>query len=798
MKQGSHSPNMFTAHQIAAALNVSRQRVFKLLQSVPATGQLLKSGKPVNAWNFAVLPGELRARLDRQAEQLCFENAEQLLIRGCEPWLPEVPVSELAQRHVQKAHQLKRALLPVLNELSDLDSLASVEEKGLKLYLQIFGHAVSSRHWRRLVMRTFNRDRGHGNFQRIELYLDDKLTRQSDVPCKSMQGGCKTFNDARTAIDMVLDMNQPTAQEKALIWTYVLTELEETIEGGMPEKLANKAALDFLSSEALFIAKSADALRVAFYRKVKAWKKSGGKPSAIKDRRNERSGNYKPAALSVEDEQTILAYAAIAGGRLAQGWREARRDGVLSPELMSRYSLDERANKSYVPGAIRSALQHKVRMVDDHHHGPHRAKMNGAFLERDPNAIAAGDWFQGDDTTLPIYIHNEKDPRKPTRGQFLMMVDVRTGYILSYVMIGDKSYNGRDIRNLITATHDRWGLPRKGFYFEKGSWKSRAVKGGIAWAETEAGLLSELNLRFQHAQEARAKIVERAFGLLQNYCERIPGYVGREERHDHYETVQKQLQAVRSGKVPSVEALLTQEELCEYLDWIIDLVNNDPQNGKYCPGLTPEEAYTKHFNFNEPLVILGRTTRYLLADSVQKVRIGRNGISLVRGKDRFTYKSEKTGELKGKEVLAWFSPENPEILCVTDLKKQNPFTVERANAVPLMDADPEILGAELARNEAHNAYGKRLYRAVKQRFPDEIRERMFRPTVVDEQTAELGLEMEHQRQEADKKQKKTVRQKNKLAKAGVKPSPINERRKAQEEAIPDFMQFLEKAKSGRE
>ncbi|MCF7848942.1 MAG: hypothetical protein K9M45_08845, partial [Kiritimatiellales bacterium] len=720
---------------------------------------------------------------------------EQLLDRGRTPWQPEIPLREIADRHIQNAAKLQKALLPILERLGDLDSLASVEDEGRRLYQETFGHRISSRHWNRIVMRTFNRDRGNEHFQRLEIYLEEKLSRRPDRPASARKQAVDAFADARAAIVMVANPAKPTPKERLIIWTYVFSTLDELVSGGMRELEANKAALEFLNTEALFIAASADALKAAFYRKAKAWKKSGGRPAAIKDKRGDRSGNYKPAPLSQEEEETILAYTAVAGGRLSQGWREAWMDKVLSPDLMQRYSLDERQNKSYVPNAIRAALRHKVQMVDDHHHGPHRAKMQGAFLDRDPGSTNAGDWFQGDDTTLPIYIHNEKDPRKPTRGQFLMMVDVRTGFILSYVMIADKAYNGRDVRNLITVTHDRWGLPRKGFYFENGIWRAKTVKGGIAWADTEAGLMTELNLRFQHAREARAKIVERSFGLLQNYCERVQGYVGRDERHDCYEKIQKQLQSVRSNKLPSIEALLTQEEFCDVLDQIIDQVNNDVQNGKLCPGLTPEEAYRQYFDFNDPLVQLGRTTRYLLADSVEKVKIGRNGISLVRGKDRFTYKSEETGKLQGMEVLAWFSPENPEILCVTDLKKKNPFTVERAQAVPLMDADPDLLAVELERNEAHNAYGKRLYRAVKQRFPDEIRDRMFRPTIVDEQTADLGLEMEFQRKEAGKKQKQHTEQKKKIAKGGFKPSPIAERRKEQAEADADFRKCLEKVRS---
>jgi hypothetical protein len=789
MSTFENNRDLFTAHQIAAALSLSRQAVFKALKVAPASGTVLKNGRPVNAWRFLELPADLRARLDAEADRLGFRNAEELLDRGRTPWQPEVPLAEVADHYIQKAAKLQKALLPILEELSDLESLASVEEHGLELYRDVFGHSISVRHWRRLVMRTFNRDRGNEHFQRLEIYLDDKLQRVCKQPAQGRKSAQDAFEGVRAAIVMIDNPARPAATEKDLIWVQAMQSVEALLADGMSEKEANRAALEFLNSEAVFIAKNAAALRAAFYRKLQAFKKAGGHLGAVKDKRRERSGNYRAPELSEDDKLNLLSYTAQAGARLSQGYREARRDGALSPELMQHYSFCERKNKSYVPAAIREALAHEVKMVDDWHHGPHCAKMNGAYLERDPNTINSGDYLQGDDTTAPIYFHNERDPRRPTRGQFLIMVDVRSLMILCFVLIADKSYNGRDVRNLITKTCDRWGLPRKGFYFEKGSWKSKAVKGGISWAETEHGITTGLNRKFVHAREARAKIVERIFGMFQNYCERVQGYVGREERHDCYERIQKQLQAVRSGKVPGVEALLTQDELCEVFADIVDKYNNEPQNGKYLNGLTPEEAFLKNFG-DVPLVKLGRTTRYLLADTVEKVRIGRNGISIVRGKDRFTYKNEETGRLKGKEVLAWFSPENPEILCVTDLKKRNPFTVERAQAVPAMDADADLLADEMARNEAHNAYGKRLYRSTKQRFPDEIRERLFAPTMADEKTTVLGLEMEYQRQQAGKKQKQQSKQKQKIGRTGLKASPLAERRSAQAEAAPRLAAWL--------
>ena len=91
----THRPNlnMFTAHQIAAALSMSRQAAFKALKGIPASGQILKGGKPVSAWAFLDLPGDLRARLDAEADRLGFRNAEHMLNEGRKPWQPQLDES---------------------------------------------------------------------------------------------------------------------------------------------------------------------------------------------------------------------------------------------------------------------------------------------------------------------------------------------------------------------------------------------------------------------------------------------------------------------------------------------------------------------------------------------------------------------------------------------------------------------------------------------------------------------------------------------------------------------------------
>ncbi len=77
--------------------------------------------------------------------------------------------------------------------------------------------------------------------------------------------------------------------------------------------------------------------------------------------------------------------------------------------------------------------------------------------------------MQGDDCTLPVLYHEEtSEGVRLMRGQFLAMIDVRTTYILGFVLISappdrPSTYNAWHIRNLITAVHDVYAFPAKAF-----------------------------------------------------------------------------------------------------------------------------------------------------------------------------------------------------------------------------------------------------------------------------------------------------------------------------------------------
>ncbi len=744
---------MYSASQIAAVLNKSKRGVLLALAPTAPSGRVVVGGNSAWAWAFDVLPARFKEELTQHAKQRGYAGPEALLSNPPPIWSAPLPLKHIAPYHLERAAKLQSALKPFLErtEHSHL-SRVELEAKGVGEYHRVFGHPITTRHWRRLMKRTRERDGGAKNWARLEIYLDENLARRPVIKPSGSD-----FRELEDVISVFKNPLAPTPLEKQFLWVLAFDFFETQLAMGQRRNRIKRSLLKFLIQQAPLLARTTDALRRDFNRKYQQWVGGGRHPSGIIDRRSETSGNHRAPVLPKSDELKLIAKAVEYGGRESQAWRELMAKHELSPQV-TNYYLHNPTNKSYVPRRIRETVRPKVEMLKDLHHGPRRARLNGAYIERDPTVFAAGDWFQADDCTLPNYYYEETENGfELMRGQFLAMIDCRTTCILGFVLISARNYNARHIRNLITIVADDYGLPQQGFYFENGIWRARLIVGRsdeVDWLETELGLRA-LGLRFCHATLPRGKVIERVFGIYQNYLEAEPGYAGRDERNDRYERVQKQLALIRQGKAPPGEFLLSKQQWIERLSEFCEKYNHEPQNGKYLPGLSPKEGFEKFFQ--APLVKLPDSCRYLLASHKMRVRVGRNGISFQFSKERFTYKNEQTGRLLGQEVLAWFNPENPDLLTVTSPDGKNPFTVERAVLVPGMDAPPEILEEALAQNERHEAYRKALYRTVQSHFSASFRNRMFRPCFALREAVELGQTMREQRKVIETERKEELK-----------------------------------------
>ncbi|HOX01129.1 MAG TPA: hypothetical protein PKW32_02015 [Verrucomicrobiota bacterium] len=415
----------------------------------------------------------------------------------------------------------------------------------------------------------------------------------------------------------------------------------------------------------------------------------------------------------------------------------------------------------------------------------------------------SGDWYQADDLTAPVYFWQMDSNGAPAliRGQVLVMIDLRSTYILNVALIPERNYNARAIRTQITRTCDEHGMPRKGFYFEGGIWKkSRILKGvegdALSWAETELGL-REFGLQFIHARLPRAKPVERVIGAIQNLMEGLPGYVGRNEQIEKFEGVQKLILAASRGKEDPRQHFMSADGWMDKLDGICREYNSDPQDGKL-DGLSPEDAFHQFNDLSNPQTRLDASVRYLLAHHKRPVKVHASGIKLQFGKQTYRYMSNETGPLVGETVLAWFDPGEPDSIVITDMKRKNPITIERIVSVPavsLDDAGNDLLSKAMETIADHQRHAIVRYRSLKSKYS-----RPFRANVVDRQTVEFGQEIARQKKQiaiADRQESSRARWiERKAGEADVPLSIIPGRDSETESALEELNRLRAKHRSG--
>ena len=169
-------------------------------------------------------------------------------------------------------------------------------------------------------------------------------------------------------------------------------------------------------------------------------------------------------------------------------------------------------------------------------------------------------------------------------------------------------------------------------------------------------------------------------------------------------------------------------------------------------------------------VHLGVGLRYLLAHDKRPAQVTLNGVTIQIGKQKFNYRGKEISHLVNREVLAWFDPENPETITVTDLDRTNPICVARSQSPGALESftspDAGTLGRELARIEDQASHMKTRYNVVKAKF--ELPQRRLLATA---QAMDLGRAITSQKTEkaeqATRQQKQRGQASRLTARAGV-------------------------------
>src|SRR6266478_1707775 len=217
--------NVFTAAQIATALQRSKRSVLEALKCASSAGTRIVSGNEARVWSRETLPLSILAELEEIAARRKV-SVEALL--GSPPpfWRPRYPLSELSQKTIERASLLKRALAPVLALQNDRTlTSAEFEQLGVEDYRRICGHIVSTRHWRRLFRRTLNRDGGAENWGRLEIYLDESPARRPELK-KIVPFAPAALRPLQKLISSFANPAEPTELENSCLWIYAFEHCE--------------------------------------------------------------------------------------------------------------------------------------------------------------------------------------------------------------------------------------------------------------------------------------------------------------------------------------------------------------------------------------------------------------------------------------------------------------------------------------------------------------------------------------------------------------------------------------------
>jgi hypothetical protein len=188
------------------------------------------------------------------------------------------------------------------------------------------------------------------------------------------------------------------------------------------------------------------------------------------------------------------------------------------------------------------------------------------------------------------------------------------------------------------------------------------------------------------------------------------------------------------------------------------------QEGKRLAGLSPDEAFGRFWNQEDPPAKFDASCRYLLAHHRIPVEVkigeGRTGLISfqVRG-ERFRYCDAQTGARISQKLLAWFNPEAPESCTFTDANLRNAFTVGRLNSTNGLFADASLADGN-GKVSAALGYTKARYQVLKAKFGQTFRQNLVSRSTVDlgahiQQTTEKQL----QREQAAQSRQQAIRRK---------------------------------------
>jgi hypothetical protein len=739
------------------------------MEHEPAAWSPTGGGKSAKGWPWEALPSDWRDRIAELAKYKGYRTPVELLSGSVDgPWVCPMPFCGVAEPFQKEASQWKDALLSVLRRQNDTPA-GELLSLGLAECRRVFGREVSESTWRRHFDLAIQRDNGFQQWGRIDIYLPEQAFTRAAAAAETRgdkeTGAMSVLTDA---FSQVANSSKLTVEDRDYVWAALLQSTAPRTE-----------ALDYAFKAMPGLARTRKALDRAFRRKMRA----------PKDKRPGKSGRQAPA-LCPECAQNVTGAAVDLDGDIAQAWRRLHLEKKLCSKCAALWHFDVRTNKSYVPLAVRNQVGPAVAAALPWRHGPKRARLLAPYVLRRRD-IGPGDVFEADDVTWNhvffLWGTDESGAPYVGRGECLLFIDRGSWYPVGYRLIGGEiapdgrqlaaHYTGVDIRLGVLHVHDRVGLPRLGFQFENGVWKSRLVSGREVrgwrfnlWRDFEAGLNEEGivfgaaggTVRHALPGNPRTKIVERMIRCAQERMRNLPGFVGFNHRDYKPELLDDFLRRVKSGKEHPRDMFLSFKEFRDILDAELMAYAKEPQNGRWLHGVSPLEVWMNGIaQFpgvkDSPLRKLPPSARYLLSTHWRKVQVSGQGIRFEVGGRPLVFWGDALLPWQHKALPVRWNIEEPELLhCLPP--GGNPFTLKSMELDSWTATRPEL--AEVARSRNRwKGHGKAIY----DKLPHPLLSNVVRDTEHPEETRLEGAAIAHATEEHRIHKEAVVRESKRIA-----------------------------------
>ena len=708
---------------------------------------------------------------------------------------------------------MRDALRPWLARQHDAGlSSTELETRGVEDYKRAFGHAITARYWRELFTRTIRRDGGFQEWNRLEIYLADRLTAKpapagmvkqalNDLAAESQP---EAFADLENYIAACVNPHDPSEPERVGLWALALRKFAELVQAGASEKSSGRRLRNFLFARAKFLAPTRNALRMAFERKLEQWQRDN--PHCLDDG---RAANGERPEYPSKDVRRVRHSAAIKnGGRIDAAWREEYSQ-------LSEYTRQRHPRARRCPDAFyRVVNRERVDALAARVQGRRTLRRMIGGVKRQASGIPTMARWTVDDWTSNIVVLyvNQNGTFSLIQPQIITVMDFASRKWVGWSMANMKAPSAELVCTAVLDGFRRHGVPKKlcvenGYVFGK----SLNVNGKVDdQGRTIVAGLSKYGCTVHHFDKMSPTSkgeLEKSFDLFQRGMERYPGYGGRQQMRDASEDfkreqmlIQRMINAENWDLATAKESRMTYDEFVEEMRLLIEKYNATPQHG-HLDGLSPNEAFDSLADKSDPPIKFDNQLEWLLANEHYRVRVVAGGVEKVSGGPLRHYGRPiqvRGGDLPnriGQELWALVDRLDDSIITFMTLDFRSTFTVETCRN-PSADehrivSGTSVLAAEKRKIGQHERAVDDEFKALKTEFGNPRRDLLAQirgeskalPGVADETTRRVILnsrieasaeQMQAQRQAITEKRQQNTQNKARARRQGIPAALVDD------------------------